>query len=280
MKFRLDPPGEFLMGSAPDEIEAATPTKKSDEWQEFVRSEGPQHRVILSRPVYMGTTEVTQRHFQQITGRNPSQFSAEGKQQDTVANIETLDFPVEQVSWNDAVTFCLKLSEQDQTESTDEQPGASVRPSGSISYRLPTEAEWEFACRAGTMTPYSAGDSDRLLALQGWYAGNADSRTHAVGELQPNTLGLFDMHGNVWEWVQDGWSPDFYGTFSDEPAIDPCCSVRSDSRYITRGGYWRSNPSYCRSTTRFAAEADHHYGTGFRVVLEIDRRAANNSESQ
>ena len=280
MKFRLIPPGEFLMGSTAAEIDVATPRKKSDEWQEFVRSEGPRHRVVLTRPVYMGVTEVTQRQFQKITGLNPSQFSAEGKEKDAVADLETLDFPVEQVSWDDAVAFCVKLSQPGRSSTTDGQTDASVDASETSTYRLPTEAEWEFACRAGTVTPYSNGDSDRQLASLGWFAGNADGRTHAVGELQPNPLGLFDMHGNVWEWVQDGWAPGFYETFSDVPAVDPRCSAQNDSRYITRGGYWRSNPWYCRSATRFAAAAEHHYGTGFRVVLEIDRRTAGNGKSQ
>jgi eukaryotic-like serine/threonine-protein kinase len=273
MKFRLIPPGEFLMGSTPEEIEAASPVPgKRDEWSEFVASEGPQHRVILTRPLYLGTTEVTQEQYQQIIGDNPSLFSSEGKgkESEAVADLETRNFPVEHVSWYDAVAFCTKLSQREQLTVFDHQRGSRVRPMDATGYRLPTEAEWEFACRAGTGTQITGDKKSKTLLGTCWFAANADGRTHAVGELQANPLGLLDMQGNVWEWVQDSWDASFYGSFSEAPAIDPCRPIQSESLQVIRGGYWRDRPTFCRPSCRYANTPDHRYGIGFRVVLSVD----------
>ncbi|MDA0591553.1 MAG: bifunctional serine/threonine-protein kinase/formylglycine-generating enzyme family protein [Planctomycetota bacterium] len=273
MKFRLIPPGEFLMGSTPEEIEAASPVPgKRDEWSEFVASEGPQHRVILTRPLYLGTTEVTQEQYQQIIGDNPSLFSSEGKgkESEAVENLETRNFPVEQVSWYDAVAFCTKLSQREQLAAFDHQRGLNVKPMEATGYRLPTEAEWEFACRAGTGTQITGDKKSKALLETCWFAANSDGRTHAVGELQANPLGLLDMQGNVWEWVQDSWDSSFYGSFSDQPAIDPCRPIQSESLQVIRGGYWRDRPTFCRPSCRYANTPDHRYGIGFRVALSVD----------
>ncbi len=273
MKFRLIPPGEFLMGSTPEEIAAASPVPgKRDEWSEFVASEGPQHRVILTRPLYLGTTEVTQEQYQQIIGDNPSLFSSEGKgkESEAVADLETRNFPVEQVSWYDAVAFCTKLSQREQLAAFDHQPGSNARPMEATGYRLPTEAEWEFACRAGTGTQITGDKKSNALLETCWFAANSDGRTHAVGELQANPLGLLDMQGNVWEWVQDSWDASFYGSFSEAPAIDPCRPIQSESLQVIRGGYWRDRPTFCRPSCRYANTPDHRYGIGFRVALSVD----------
>ncbi|NQV26761.1 MAG: SUMF1/EgtB/PvdO family nonheme iron enzyme, partial [Rhodopirellula sp.] len=273
MKFRLIPPGEFLMGSTLEEIEAASPVPgKRDEWSEFVASESPQHRVILTRPIYLGTTEVTQEQYQQIIGDNPSLFSSEGKgkESEAVANLETRNFPVEQVSWYDAVAFCTKLSQREQLAAFDHQRGSNVRPMEATGYRLPTEAEWEFACRAGTGTQITGDKKSKALLETCWFAANSDGRTHAVGELQANPLGLLDMQGNVWEWVQDSWDSSFYDSFSDQPAIDPCRPIQSESLQVIRGGYWRDRPTFCRPSCRYANTPDHRYGIGFRVALSVD----------
>ena len=273
MKFRLIPPGEFLMGSTPDEIEAASPVAgKRDEWSEFVASEGPQHRVILTRPLYLGTTEVTQEQYQQIIKNNPSLFSsdAKGKESEAVADLDTTNFPVDGASWYDAVAFCTKLSQREQLAAFDHKPGLNVKPMEATGYRLPTEAEWEFACRAGTGTQITGDKKSKALLETCWFAANSDGRTHAVGELKANPLGLLDMQGNVWEWVQDSWESSFYGSFSDQPAIDPCRPIQSESLQVIRGGYWRDRPTFCRPSCRYANTPDHRYGIGFRVALSVD----------
>ena len=143
-------------------------------------------------PFYMGKFAVTQGHYQAVTGQNPSQFKGR-------------DNPVETVSWNDAQAFCKKLTSK-QIQAV----------------RLPTEAEWEFACRAGTRTRYYSGDTEADLALVAWYsAKNSKGTTHPVGQKEANTFGLYDMHGNVWQWCQDWYGEDYYGKSEAENPKGP-----------------------------------------------------------
>ena len=155
MKLRLIPAGEFMMGS---------PTTESDRLDTET-----QHRVTLTKPFYLGVTEVTQEQYQKVMGKNPSQFK--GPQN-----------PVEKVSWADAVEFCRKLSAM-----------PAEKTAGHV-YRLPTEAEWEYACRSGTTTAYGFGDDASRLGDYGWFDGNSDSSTHPVGQKNPNTWGLSLIH--------------------------------------------------------------------------------------
>jgi formylglycine-generating enzyme required for sulfatase activity len=150
------------------------------------RNEGPQHEVTISKPFYMGATEVTQAQYQAVMGTNPSGYGGATN-------------PVERVSWNDAAEFCRKLSEK-------------IRQT----VRLPTEAEWEYACRAGTETASSFGDSDADLGDYAWWRGNSGDTTHPVAQKKPNAWGLYDMHGNVWEWCAD-----WYGKYPKGPATAP-----------------------------------------------------------
>ncbi len=177
MKLRLIPAGEFMMGSP------ETESNRSD--AEL------QHRVSITKPFYLGVTEVTQEQYQKVMGTNPSQFK--GPQN-----------PVEKVSWADAVEFCGKLSAM-----------PAEKTAGHV-YRLPTEAEWEYACRSGTTTAYSFGDDASRLGDYGWFKGNSDSKPHPVGEKKPNAWGLYDMNGNVYEWCQDR-----YGAYPSGSATDP-----------------------------------------------------------
>lgn len=140
--------------------------------------EQPLTRVTISRPFHLGKFEVTQKQWQAVMGANPSFYQGENR-------------PVEQVSWNDCQAFVAKLNETIT----------------GFAFRLPTEAEWEYACRAGTTTEYSHGDGTANLAEYAWFTGNAQRTTHPVGELKPNPWGLHDIHGNVWEWVQDWYGP-------------------------------------------------------------------------
>jgi formylglycine-generating enzyme required for sulfatase activity len=169
MDLRLIPAGEFLMGTAGD---------AGDERQ---------HRVRITRPFYLGVCEVTQVEYRKVMGKNPSYFSATGKSSAEVDGMNTLRFPVDNVTWEDAISFCQKLSAME-----------------GHTYRLPTEAEWEYACRAGTASDYHCGDAlsqeDARISAE----RTADARRPTVvGSYRPNRFGLYDMHGNVWEWCSD-----------------------------------------------------------------------------
>ena len=270
MKFVLIPPGEFRMGSTTAEMEAATQAGGDSEfWQSFIQTESPQHSVILTQPFYLGITEVTQRVYTTVVGANPSHFSSTGPGQTIVANLDTQDYPVEMVSWNDAARFCVKLSQQETLSPTyDVVEGVPVTPKAGTGYRLPTEAEWEFACRAGSTTRYWSGERDEDIEAGAWCLSNSNDRTHAVGELQSNPWGLFDVSGNVWEWVQDGFDPDFYALFSERTAIDPAAV---GPPRIIRGGNWQSRTFVFRPAFR-GRLAPWHWGldVGFRVSLSVE----------
>jgi formylglycine-generating enzyme required for sulfatase activity len=223
MKLVLIPAGEFLMGSP-------------DTDKDFEAGEGPQHRVIITMPFYIGTTEVTQAQWKAVMGNNPSNFQGD-------------DLPVEKVSFDNCNKFLTKLSVKEGK-----------------SYRLPTEAEWEYACRAGSTTRFNSGDDDSALDGAGWYAGNSDRKTHLVGQKKPNAWGLYDMHGNVCEWCQDWYEQDYYRS---SQAVNPTGPAQPQRTYrVFRGGSWEGN-SDCRSAARcfWGVQVDCSYYIGFRVVL-------------
>jgi formylglycine-generating enzyme required for sulfatase activity len=201
MSFAWCPPGTFQMGG----------DKYNDE--------KPVHEVRLTKGVWMGVTPVTQSQWQAVMGNNPSHFK--GPQR-----------PVEEVSWEDAVEFCRKLSELPEEKAA-----------GRV-YRLPTEAEWEYACRAGSQTAYSFGDDARLLKDFAWFSDNSNSQTHPVGQKKPNAWGLYDMHGNVWEWCGD-----WYGDYPRGSATDPTGPKERSSR-VYRGGSWLISAGNCRAAYR------------------------------
>lgn len=239
MRFRLISPGTFLMGSPEDEG-----NRSSDERQ---------HEVTLTRPFYMGVYPVTQGEWTRVMGSNLSYFSSSGRGSDEVSGQDTSRFPVEFVSWNDVQEFLGKLN-------------ASHGVSG-VRYRLPSEAEWEYACRAGTTAPYSFGsalrDSDANY-------GVAVGRPSAVGSYGANDFGLYDMHGNVWEWCQDWYSSDYYSSSASEDPAGPS----SGSRRVLRGGSWGDSADHCRSACRgshFPVGTDRFYikSFGFRVLCEL-----------
>ena len=225
--FRWCPAGEFLMGSPEDE-----PGRLDDETQ---------HRVTLTRGFWMLETEVTQAMWQSVMGTSIRQ------QRDKVDTSwplrgEGSDYPMYFVSWEECRSFCEKLSEK---------LGLTVS--------LPTEAQWEYACRAGTTGAY-AGD----LGEMGWYWDNSGGGTHPVGQKKPNAWGLYDMHGNVEEWCQDWYDYDYY---TESPTSDPT-GPSSGSCRVYRGGGWRNDAQYCRSARRSGVTPDSRYdGLGFRPVL-------------
>jgi formylglycine-generating enzyme required for sulfatase activity len=193
--------------------------------------EGPEHEVTFVRAFYVARYEVTQEQYQAVMGANPS--AAQGAK-----------FPVEQVTWDEAQEFCRK---------------ASARTGKTV--RLPTEAEWEHACRAGTESRYSFGNDESGLDDAAWYWNNSFKQTHAVGERKPNAWGLYDMHGNVWEWCQD-----FYGEYSAQSVRDPQGPAEGKYR-VLRGGSWYTLAPFCRSAFRFYSLPTVRLGyVGFRVV--------------
>ena len=199
-------------------------------------NEKPQHKVTISRPFYLGIYEVTQEQWLKVTGSNPSEFQARNK-------------PVETVSWEDIQVFIRKLNKMENTDK----------------YRLPTEAEWEYAARAGTDTTYCYGDDPDAEQLYnyGWYGGNGGSKTKIVGRLKPNAWGLYDMHGNVWEWVQDWYAENYY---SNSPSTDPE-GPSSGSYRVARGGHWGGSADYCRSASRnIYPPGDRSKFLGFRLL--------------
>jgi formylglycine-generating enzyme required for sulfatase activity len=215
--------------------------------------EKPRHLVTISRPFYLGVYTVTQSEYMQIARENPSDFSGGGR------------LPVENVSWFDAVAFCNTLSQKEGLPPFYEIKGQMVEVPdwNGPGYRLPTEAEWEFACRAGTTTRFFFGGDEGALGEYAWYSANSNGRTHPVGEKKPNTFGLFDMHGNVWEWCWDGYAADYY---QKSPADDPRGPDQSVDR-VFRGGSWDLDSRYSRSANRRGNTPTYLYNNlGFRVA--------------
>ena len=246
MEFALIRAGSFIMGGPPGEP--------------FRTREEVQHEVVISRPFYMQVTEVTQGQWRAIMGSEPSASKACGE-----------SCPVERVSWLDCQEFIQKLNKR----------GEGV-------YRLPTEAEWEYACRAGTTTSFSWGETpDCDLAMFGnnkrrgvarcapsiQKRGLRPDSPAPVKSYPPNPWGLFDMHGNVWEWCQDGFGP-----YPTGKVVDPK-GIESGERKVRRGGSWFKYGTFCRSANRNFAHPANRYGTtGFRLVRQVQMTGESGSQ--
>ncbi len=237
----LIPPGEFVMGSPAEErirfLEEARAA--GDRWTvDRIPAEGPQHRVRITRPYFLGKYEITQAQWEAVMGNNPSRFT------------DTPSLPVERVSWDHVQPFLAKLNEY----------GKAQR----MKFALPTEAQWEYACRAGTTTPWHCGEDEAKLQEYAWFNGNSGGKPHSVGELLENAFGLHDMHGNVWEWCQDGYDEGYYGR---SPLEDPS-GVPQASHRVYRGGSWINGAGVCRSAIRGGIVPAYRISIlGFRVAL-------------
>jgi uncharacterized protein (TIGR02996 family) len=250
MRFVLIPAGTFPMGSPENE-------ERPDD-------EDLQHEVEITRPFYLGIYPVTQAQWQAVMGSNPSWFCATEGGKDKVTGMSTDDFPVECVSWEDVTAFLEKLSALEKE-----------RESGR-KYRLPTEAEWEHSCRGGASSsqPFHFGNS--LCSTQANFRGDFPyggaekrpylERTCKVGSYAANAFGLYDLHGNVWQWCSDWFDADYY---AGSPPRDPPGPSEGSFRVI-RGGGWNSVGRHCRSANRGRdAPALRDFGLGFRVALVL-----------
>jgi formylglycine-generating enzyme required for sulfatase activity len=254
MKLVLIPAGTFTMGSPAAEKDRST--------------EEEQHEVEITKAFYLGVTEVTQKQYRAVMSRNPSYFSATGEGKAKVAGMNTDDFPVEQVSWHDAVEFCNKLS-----------AWPAERRAGR-EYRLPTEAEWEYACRAAAPArhPFHYGPSlsstqaniDGSYSFDGAAKGPYLGRTCAVGSYKPNKFSLHDMHGNVKEWCSDWYVKDYH---KSSPRKDPTGPSTGTAR-VLRGGAWCYLGNSCRAAIRLRLDPGSRLNfLGFRVAVSLPRRA-------
>jgi formylglycine-generating enzyme required for sulfatase activity len=246
IRFVLIPPGEFDMGSTTEEVarflEEAKAKNLPNWYVDRLPSEAPKHRVRISKPFYLGISEVTQTEYERVMGSNPSKFKGD------------MTRPVEWVNWDEASAFCRKLGEL--------PPEQTAR----AAYRLPTEAEWEYACRAGATSRFSFGENAEALTICGWWEGTSQGRTQPVGRLRPNAWGLYDMHGNVWEWCHDWWANDYYGM---SPREDPS-GPSAGSQRVGRGGSWGNGASGCRASSRYGHDIGaRDESRGFRVVRQF-----------
>ncbi len=238
MEFVLIPAGNFMMGSHISPEETA---KKFGDYEGWYKREHPQHNVTMSKPFYLQTTQVTQGQWKEVMGFNPSDFDKCGD-----------DCPVETVSWDDAQIFIEELNKIE----------------GTYTYRLPTEAEWEYAC-CGVKIPmdFFFGNDAGNLNEYAWYEENSNGQTNPVGKKKPNRWHLHDMCGNVWEWVEDDW----HDTYDDAPSDGSAWVDKSSgARRVFRGGSWNVSAQYCRSAVRFNGSPDFRYAVvGFRLARSL-----------
>jgi formylglycine-generating enzyme required for sulfatase activity len=226
MMFVYIKPGTFVMGGD-GELQADAPKQGVEK---------PKHTVAITKGFYLGKYEVTQRQFEALMGSNPS-------------TSKNPDGPVHMVTWTEAVEFCRRAGEKTRRQ-----------------MRLPTEAEWAYACKAGTTTPYSFGKDASKLGEYAWYDANTGDNARRVGRKLPNPWGLYDMHGNVFEWVSDWYSADYYAL---GPKANPTGPKEGQVRLL-RGGGWTDNAHWCRSAIRYTQAPTIRRGyLGFRAAISL-----------
>ena len=253
MEFRLIPAGEFLMGGSKSPKEMVIATQFPFETAYFA-NQFPQHTVRITRPFYVGTTEVTQGQYVAVMNARPwirKDFVKEGS-----------DYPATYVDWDHAVEFCRRLSAKEGRE-----------------YRLPTEAEWEYACRGGVTTLFCFGDDTSRWNEYAWFHANTravgEKYPHKVAQKKPNAFGLYDAHGNAWEWCGDWYAGDYYQHSPVENPFGP----RNGTRRVYRGGCWSNEPAHCLSSYRYGLDPTYcSFHLGFRVVC-VPSAKTNGSHS-
>ena len=265
MNFAYLQAGRFWMGSN---------TKEKDR-----RDDESQHAVRITRPFLIAALEVTQDEYDVVMNARPSWFSPTGEGRNKVAKFKTGSFPVDSVTWFDAIAFCNRLSQRDglapyYSVAEVRREGKSivaarVKIVGELGYRLPTETEWEYACRAGTTTPYhfgkgrGGGNFQYMSSIGYGRSSHKLGRPTRVASYKPNAWGLFDMHGNVAEWCWDWYDKSYY---AKSPATDPGGPSGGDHR-VLRGGSFLVKQSSCRSATRFwSVPGEGTYYIGFRIA--------------
>jgi serine/threonine protein kinase/Leucine-rich repeat (LRR) protein len=295
IRLTLIPPGEFLMGSTPEQVAAAKKMGEDDKmtpnnlYFSWLPDEMPLHAVTISQPFLVGSTEVTVAQFRKfaeasnyITEAEKDGFQDKAKEAGKQKNWKRPEYSapltdetaVTYITWNDACAYCAWLSEQEQRQPWYRADGrggwlVAARADG---YRLPTEAEWEYACRAGTTTQYSCGDDKSQLEQYGWFVNNQRGGVQPVALKLPNPFGLFDMHGNAMEWCQDSADGKWY---EKSPPTDPKGPSYGFIR-VLRGGSWPYEASRCRSAFRGHDRPSYRFHTsGFRVVRPLDASKAN-----
>jgi len=252
MKCVLIPEGKFMMGA---KFTPAKMVKRYGGKEAHYADEHPRHEVAISKPFYMAACEVTQAQWQVVMNTQPWKGKVWGE--------SGANYAASWLSWNEAAAFCKALSKKTGKHVT-----------------LPTEAQWEYACRSGTTTVFSFGDDVTKLTDHAWFHDNArkPGRLHAqpVGRKKPNPWGLYDMHGNVWEWCSDYYAKDFYPSAKNPqaskpaPVIDPENTTESKTRAV-RGGSWYNDPTRCRSASRnsWTGPTYRHYNYGFRIIVKL-----------
>lgn len=283
MKFIIIPPGEFMMGDTEEEVIQAVELmtenvgEPSDSHKARMNSSKPQHEVVISKPFLMGTHELTQNLFRQFVEETNYQTDAEkdgkggygflqGKQVQAPQFLWNTNYGVDQpevapvinVSWNDATEFCKWLSTKEGKR-----------------YRLPTEAEWEYACRAGTTTMFSFGEELALVKEHAWFTENSlnvdEKYPHPVMTKKPNPFGLFDMHGNVYEWCQDWYDESYYTTLAGKKTVDPEGPITKRANRVLRGGCWQRWSMDLKSSYRDRiSPLNRNLNVGFRIVCELE----------
>jgi formylglycine-generating enzyme required for sulfatase activity len=242
MKFVRIPAGKFTMGSPLGERGRSTQEQ--------------QHEVEISRTFFMSVYLVTQADYQKVMGTNPSYFSSTGAGAGGLKGVDTRDLPVETVTWDDAVAFCKKLS--------------ALRGEGRRRYRLPTEAEWEYACRGGAKKYSAYSFGDKITAADANHSGSSVGRVSKVGSYKPNAWGLYDMHGNVWHMCADYYDSGYYRV---SPRKDPR-GPKTGTTWVARGGSWSNGVLDCRSANRaYVTRGQRNSLVGFRIACDPGARA-------
>jgi len=235
--------GEFTMGSSDNE-----------------KTKRPLHRVKIN-PFIMSVTVVTQAQYERITGQNPSRFAPDSNFISIEEQSRFENRPVESVTWYHAARFCNVLSKRVGLDPCYDSNDWSC-DFALNGFRLPTEAEWEYACRAGTTTRFHTGNSRDDLSRAGWFDANSDHRTHSVRQKESNAFGLYDMHGNVWEWCNDWYTENYNAADNDNPRGP----VKGQAKVI-RGGSWHFFSTCCESAyCGYHGPDRKYYDIGFRVV--------------